>query len=607
MAAPAGNPRASFLSRRGRPSGGGGGGGGDGARSFLRRPGRSTRSASLAPTEAAGVGGGGATAAAPDADRVAAGWGRPSSPTRPSTDGAGGTAGAPPVDRSGGAAAAAGSGGGAGDAAAATPPSTTTRWSSPGAMGGRSFLRRPGGGGGGGASFLRKPARPPPPCGAGDAGGGGAPPPPPPPPPPPRLDGGARWAADLFSLPHNAVRRELMDLFKMLADAAGLGAACTAADVREVAAWWKLFHDFYLEYRGLEAALLLPWAGAARTSAPDLGYFLEALAEQRALLEGLRTDAHDAFRRLYAALEGGGGGGGAPVAPTGAAPDFSAHVPLVMSPVSSAASPVAAGEALASPLAALSVAASPGGPVLPPPGAADAADKGGDAIANGVVAAAATATATAATPDGAVTAAAAAAAAAAAPTVATLTVAAATAAVVFASKLVEYFGAQERFLPPVVHRHYADAKEKRRLTIKMVDALLGGRLPKDGLVLLVAWMDDAAALNGFLAKYVPASARLAYPRWLARFEGGHRAHVERLHLRAVAERAARGGGVPRQWGGARRPRRGRPLPPRRRRGGGAAAAAAAGAPASVGGKAAADPVAAALAFTEPLSPVERMA
>lgn len=435
-----------------------------------------------------------------------------------------------------------------------------TRRPLPTGSGARSFLRRPGGSGA--ASFLRKPRAPPLRIAAdgtahGGGGGGSA-----------ASAGGtatrnlsaelvwagpdgpaayaafhatslrapvlcpaefgtrAKWAVDVFSLPHNAVRRELMDLFKMMADAALLGTALTAAHVREVAAWWKVFHDFYLEVRGLEAGVILPWVGAARGSALDLGYFLEALAEQRELLERLRTDAHAAFRRLYAALD-----------PDGAAPNSGGWVSAPLA--SSVTSPGAGG-------------GTPGGTPLPFPSVGVTSPAAADA---GAAAAAADAADAVPPPAPAADGGSAPLPPPSPPTVASLTVTACMAAVTFASKLVEYFGAQERFLPPVVHRHYADAKEKRRLTAKMVDALLGGRLPKDGVVLLVAWMDDVPALNAFLAhRHQQPLPRGAPPL-------GHPLCPRRRRrcCRAAGVRADQGGRV--GVGAVVRPRHGGPVAP----------------------------------------------
>ncbi|GAB0491582.1 hypothetical protein MMPV_002836 [Pyropia vietnamensis] len=549
MSAPSGNPRGSFLSRRVRPGGGSGVGGGDGARSFLRRPHRTNRTAVAA---ASGSGGPPPSSSSPLTDasvtETAAGGEGLSSPP-PSVEAASpegtpevrvsGQGGGPdgsmtfPAERGAGGAAAAGGGGNdpasRGDAPGASTTMPVFRRPLPSGSAGRSFLRRPAGSGG--ASFLRKPARVPPlrvgadgACGGGGGGGsavpggGGVPPRDLSVEPvwvgpdgpaayaafhatslrapvlcPAEFGNRAKWAVDIFSLPHNAIRRELMDLFKMMADAALLGTSLTAAHVREVAAWWKVFHDFFLDIRGLEGGVILPWVGAARSSAPDLGYFLEALAEQRELIENLRADAHAAFRRLYMALD-----------PAGEAPNnggwVSASLSAVTSP-SAGGSPAAAllspsaGESSSSPMQDGTETPEVADTVTtsPPPPSADGAGVHPPPPP----------------PPHPVN---------------------------FASKLVEYFGAQERFLSPVVHRHYADPKERRRLTAKMVDGLLNGRLPRDGVVLLVAWIDDVPTLNALLARHLHGAARLAYPKWLARFEDGHRAHVERLHLAAAAAR-----------------------------------------------------------------------
>lgn len=82
---------------------------------------------------------------------------------------------------------------------------------------------------------------------------------------------GARWDVDLFVLPHNAVRAELMDMVDILNAFARAGHNLTLGHMHDFGAWWAVFEDFLTAYFAIDDAVLLPWAYDALASMSGLG------------------------------------------------------------------------------------------------------------------------------------------------------------------------------------------------------------------------------------------------------------------------------------------------------------------------------------------------
>ncbi|KAK1867101.1 hypothetical protein I4F81_009610 [Pyropia yezoensis] len=59
---------------------------------------------------------------------------------------------------------------------------------------------------------------------------------------------GGRWASDVLTGLHNAVRRELLDMYACTASMQERGLNLTLAEVDEFAAWWALFRAFVADY-----------------------------------------------------------------------------------------------------------------------------------------------------------------------------------------------------------------------------------------------------------------------------------------------------------------------------------------------------------------------
>lgn len=74
-----------------------------------------------------------------------------------------------------------------------------------------------------------------------------------------------KWYIDGFTLPHNAVRRECIDLYEILASMArcqGPG-DITRDDVNDLEDWWKIASSFFHCYFEMERTILFPWVDAA--------------------------------------------------------------------------------------------------------------------------------------------------------------------------------------------------------------------------------------------------------------------------------------------------------------------------------------------------------
>lgn len=104
-----------------------------------------------------------------------------------------------------------------------------------------------------------------------------------------------RWFVDAFTLPHNAVRKECMDLYDILI---AIARQCEPADVaaEDMAnfhAWWRVAHEFLTRYFDLEKNIIFPWVDEAGADHPEVEL---ALNKMRALKEKLKSqvDAIDA-------------------------------------------------------------------------------------------------------------------------------------------------------------------------------------------------------------------------------------------------------------------------------------------------------------------------
>lgn len=77
-----------------------------------------------------------------------------------------------------------------------------------------------------------------------------------------------KWYIDAFTLPHNAVRRECIDLYEILTAMARFegDGDITRDDVNDFEDWWKTASGFLNCYFEMERTILFPWVDAAGTT-----------------------------------------------------------------------------------------------------------------------------------------------------------------------------------------------------------------------------------------------------------------------------------------------------------------------------------------------------
>ncbi|CDF34678.1 unnamed protein product [Chondrus crispus] len=96
-----------------------------------------------------------------------------------------------------------------------------------------------------------------------------------------------KWYIDGFTLPHNAVRRECIDLYEILTSMArckGTG-DITRDDINDIEDWWQTASSFFNCYFEMERTILFPWVDAAGTSDEEVQL---ALSKMRSLKDRLQ-------------------------------------------------------------------------------------------------------------------------------------------------------------------------------------------------------------------------------------------------------------------------------------------------------------------------------
>jgi hypothetical protein len=95
-----------------------------------------------------------------------------------------------------------------------------------------------------------------------------------------------KWFIDAFALPHNAVRRECIDLYDILMALARCrpDADVSRDDMRDFCAWWAVAEQFFRCYFKMEREVLFPWVDTAGSKDWELQM---ALSKMRTMKDGL--------------------------------------------------------------------------------------------------------------------------------------------------------------------------------------------------------------------------------------------------------------------------------------------------------------------------------
>jgi hypothetical protein len=109
-----------------------------------------------------------------------------------------------------------------------------------------------------------------------------------------------KWFIDAFTLPHNAVRRECIDLYDILMALARCRGDLdiTRDDMRDFHAWWVVAQRFFKCYFEMERTVLFPWVDGAGSKDWELQM---ALNKMRSMKDGLQEQLegiNDAWRNL---------------------------------------------------------------------------------------------------------------------------------------------------------------------------------------------------------------------------------------------------------------------------------------------------------------------
>ncbi|KAA8496479.1 hypothetical protein FVE85_0208 [Porphyridium purpureum] len=70
---------------------------------------------------------------------------------------------------------------------------------------------------------------------------------------------GEKWSMDVFALPHNALKRELLDLYKILGSLQRRMIDLRHSDIDDFYNWWEVFEAFILDYFDMEEKIVFPW------------------------------------------------------------------------------------------------------------------------------------------------------------------------------------------------------------------------------------------------------------------------------------------------------------------------------------------------------------
>lgn len=90
------------------------------------------------------------------------------------------------------------------------------------------------------------------------------------------------WALDVFSLPHNAIRSECVDLYNILESIHARSHRVCVVELEEFFTWWSAFEAFIIEYFDFEADVLYPWVFPLSSPSPLMGDGMAGLPDAAA-------------------------------------------------------------------------------------------------------------------------------------------------------------------------------------------------------------------------------------------------------------------------------------------------------------------------------------
>lgn len=122
------------------------------------------------------------------------------------------------------------------------------------------------------------------------------------------------WASDVFVLPHNAIRWEIMDLYTILSSLQRRWPTLTLLDIWELSEYWEVFEVFVAQYFEIEDQIVFPFMLNVASESTDLKRYHKVVKYNRDRLESLLHEvgstlelfnsksAGDVLPKLYAQL-----------------------------------------------------------------------------------------------------------------------------------------------------------------------------------------------------------------------------------------------------------------------------------------------------------------
>lgn len=98
------------------------------------------------------------------------------------------------------------------------------------------------------------------------------------------------WASDVFVLPHNAIRWEIMDLYTIISSIQRRWSSLTMLDIWELSEYWEVFEVFVAQYFEIEDQIVFPFMLNAAANSNDLKRYHKVVKYNRDLLETMLLD-----------------------------------------------------------------------------------------------------------------------------------------------------------------------------------------------------------------------------------------------------------------------------------------------------------------------------
>lgn len=127
----------------------------------------------------------------------------------------------------------------------------------------------------------------------------------------------SRWFVDAFTLPHNAVRRECMDVYELVIGIAKLNGPddIMSDDIISFYEWWEVATVFFQRYFDVERKVLIPWVDAIGNADGHVRMALRKMRGMKETLKGLLANvdqewtkrdtqpAENTFSAVYKAVD----------------------------------------------------------------------------------------------------------------------------------------------------------------------------------------------------------------------------------------------------------------------------------------------------------------